>query len=125
MTKTGLKGLVANSMLVALVGGCVALGGTAKAQAQQFYAGVQVGQPYYGNDGGYAAYPYYGGGYGAPGYYDHEREEHLEHERHEAWERQQAYWQHEHWEHERWEHGRRFGDDDDDRGYGYGYGYGR
>lgn len=123
MTTVGLRDMVAKSVAIALVGGAVILGGAATAQAQQVYAGVQFGQPYQGN---YGAYPYYGNGYGEAEGYGEQRERYLEHEQHEAWERQQEYMRHEHWEHERWEHARRFGDDDDEDGeggYRGGYGY--
>ena len=107
MNTAALKGIVSKSMVIALAAGAFAVVNTQKAHAAQWEVGVQVGAPVY-------ATTYTAGYYApAPGYYyrDRDREEYLEHERREAWERRQAYLQHEYWEqrhreHEYWEHHR-------------------
>ncbi|WP_035349454.1 hypothetical protein [Edaphobacter aggregans] len=105
--KATLKSMVAKVMMAGLLGGAIALAGGAKAQAQTWSVGVQVGTPAYG----YAA-PAYGYGYGPDYYarlrYERERREAyerrqawLEHERREAWEREHRY-RHDGWRDRDW-----------------------
>ena len=92
MKLTNAKSMLKKGLTVGLLAGAVALAPPAKAQAQQFAVGVQLGSPYY-----VPVQPYYVG----PDYYARQRyEEYLRQqawaqhealERHEAWERQQAY----------------------------------
>jgi hypothetical protein len=114
MNTAALKGIVSKSMVIALAAGAFAVLNTQKAHAAQWEVGVQVGAPVYAA-GYYAPAPVY---YDRDYYRDRASEEYLEHERHEAWERRQAYLQHEYWEqrhrdHEYWEHHRDFDRDRD------------
>jgi len=104
------KGLVTKGMMVVLAAGTVMFAGAAKAQAQQFAVGVQLGQPAYG----VPAYAYDRDGYrnrddyryGRDDYRynrdDRWQEEAREREQREEFARRQAYIRQE--QHERWEH---------------------
>lgn len=84
MTVTNVKAMIAKGVTVVLLAGAVALAAPAKAEAQQFAVGVQLGSPYYGND--YYARQRYEEYCQRQAWARHEAEE-----RHEAWVRQQAY----------------------------------
>jgi hypothetical protein len=103
MKLTNLKAMVAKAMTVGMLAGALVLASQAKAQAQGFGVGVQIGYPPYGY---------------SRDYYERlrcERERREAFLRQQAWERQQAWQRHEAWErHEGWER---------DHRYGYGYGY--
>ncbi len=107
MKSTRQIGFVSKTLMVALAAGTLIFAGAPKAHAQRWSVGVQIGQPGYVYD----------------------RDDYRDREAHEAWERQQAYLQHERWEqqreayarqqayyqHERGERAyRRHHDDDDD-----------
>ena len=81
MTVNNVKAMVAKGVTVVLLAGAFALAGPAKADAQQFAMGVQVGSPYFGGD------------YYARQRYEAYRRQQawIQHERQEAWQRQQAY----------------------------------
>src|SRR5947208_6261679 len=103
--KATLKSMVAKVMMAGLLAGAFAMAGGAKAEAQQWSVGVQVGTPAYG----YAPPAY---GYG-PDYYArlrYERERREAYERQQAWLRQQQWLEHE--RHEAWERDRRYRHDD-------------
>ena len=96
MTIPNVKAMVVKAITVGLVAGALAMVAPAKAEAQHFTFGVQVGGPVYGYQGGY----------------DRERYEaycrQQEYVRQQANLRQQAFLQHDAWErheHEAWEHG--------------------
>ena len=81
MTIRNVKAMIAKGVTVGVLAGAFALAAPAKADAQQFAVGVQFGAPYYGGD-----------------YYARQRYEEywrqqawIQHERHEAWERQRDY----------------------------------
>ncbi len=97
MKLTSVKAMVAKAMTVGMLAGAFVLATPAKAQAQQFGVGVQVGYPAYGY---------------SRNYYERlrfERERRDAFLRQQAWERQQAWLHHETWER--------------DHRYGYGYAY--
>jgi len=98
MKATQLKSLVAKVMTAGVLAGALIFAGPAKAEAQQFSVGVQIGRP--------VVYPDY---YGRRDYYDHLR-----------WEQaRRAEIARQEWlRHEQWEHAHRYGP------YPYGY-YGR
>jgi len=77
MKITNVKAMVAKGVTVGLLAGAFVLAAPAKADAQQFAVGVQVGYPHYG-------YGYYG-----PDYYARLRFE--EARRHDAWVRAHEY----------------------------------
>jgi len=90
--KATLKAMVGKVMAAGFLAGALMLAGPAKAEAQQFVVGVQVGRP--------VVYPDY---YSRRAYYDHLRWEEArraEIARREAWIR-----------HQEWERARRFGPD--------------
>lgn len=91
MKLTNVKAMVAKAMTVGMLAGAFVLATPAKAQAQGWGVGVQVGYPPYGY---------------SRDYYERLR---CERERREAFLRQQA-WEH----HHAWEREHRYG-------YGYGY----
>ncbi len=99
MKLTSVKAMVAKAMTVGMLAGAFVLATPAKAQAQQFGVGVQVGYPPYGY---------------SRDYYERlrcERERREAFLRQQAWERQQARFRHEAWER--------------DHRYGYAYDYRR
>ena len=107
MTTQGVKAMLAKVIGIGVLAGAVAVVMPQRAEAQQFAVGVQIGGPAYG----------YGYGPRAD-FYAHERWEHEQHERAEAYARQQAWVAHE--QHEAWEHARYHDHDHDhdgDRGY--------
>ena len=108
MTTQGVKAVLAKVIGIGVLAGAVAIVMPQRAEAQQFAVGVQVGGPVYGY------------GYGPrPDYYAHQRWEHEQHEREEAYARQQAWIAHE--RREAWERERFHGyDRDGDRGGYYG-----
>lgn len=114
MKLTGVRAMIGKVMAIGLVAGAFALVAPAKAEAQQYGPGDQIGPGY--SDGG--QWDGYNGGR-----YERRREAIAQQE---AWQRHQAHEQHERWEHAR-EGGRGY-DRDGDRGYGqnvypapYGY----
>lgn len=105
--KATLKSTVAKVMTVGVLAGAFAMAGGAKAEAQSWSVGVQLGAPAYG----YAP-PAYGYAYG-PDYYARqrcERERREAYERRQAWLRQQEWMEHE--RHEAWERDNRYRHDD-------------
>jgi hypothetical protein len=51
MKIANVKGMVAKGMMVVLAAGALMVASPAKAEAQQFAVGVQLGTPYYGRPG--------------------------------------------------------------------------
>jgi hypothetical protein len=112
MKATQLKAMIAKVMSVGVVAGVLALAGPAKAEAQAWSVGVQIGAPVYG----YAAPAYgYAHAYG-PDYYARQR---YERERRAAFERRQAWLRQQEWiarqRHEAWERQQRYYDRHDYR----------
>jgi hypothetical protein len=112
--RSGFKAMVAKVMTVGLLAGAFVLAAPAKAQAQGFAIGVQLGGPHYD----YARDGYYDGG--RRDYYEHERFEQQRREiaRQEAFERQREFEQHLAWQRA---HDYRFHDRDGYRDWDGGY----
>ena len=81
MKSTRQIGFVSKTLMVALAAGTLIFAGAPKAHAQRWSVGVQIGQP------GYV--------------YDRDDYRRSDYRDREAWERQQAYLQHERWEQQR------------------------
>jgi hypothetical protein len=99
MKLTHVKAMVAKGMTVGLLAGAFMLAAPAKAHAQGFAVGIQVGNPSYD--------------YGRRDYYErirYEQERRAAFLRQQEWERRQAFLRHEAWERQQ-AYGR----------YGYGY----
>jgi len=108
--KATLKSMVAKVMTASLLAGVFMLGGSKKAEAQQFGIGVQIGRPAYPAYPAYRPYPGYYARRDNRDYYERMRWEaarRAEFERRQAWIR-----------HQQWERSRRY----EARPYGY---YGR
>ena len=106
MKATQVKSLAAKVMTAGFLAGVLIFVGPAKAEAQQFSVGIQVGRP--------VVYPDY---YARRDYYDHlrweqARREEIEREewiRRQEWLRRQEWIRRHEWmRHERWEHKHRY-----------------